>query len=95
MLADGVALAAGTDHAVLFAELTVTGGSYRARKWLFNFLTGSDGLTYNGGAAVTFFLLDPGQQGAIASDTIYFASPHRRFRDSGDRPRPTNIDSKE
>ncbi|MBA2920471.1 hypothetical protein GON01_02050 [Sphingomonas sp. MAH-20] len=95
MLADGVALAAGDTHAVLFAQLTVTGGSYRARKWLFNFLTGSDGLTYNGGAAVTFFLLAPDQRATLASDTVYFASPHRRFRDSGARPRPTNIAAKE
>jgi hypothetical protein len=92
MLADGIALAAGDSYAVLFAELTVTGGSYRARKWILNFLTGGDGLTYNGGAAVTFFLLRPDQQATLASDTIYFASPHQRFQDSGGRARPTNIE---
>jgi hypothetical protein len=93
MLADGIAEAAGDSHAVLFAELTVTGGSYRARKWILNFLTGSDGLTYNGGAAVTFFLLAPDQRTTLASDTVYFANPHQSFRDSGGRPRPTNIES--
>jgi hypothetical protein len=63
----------------LFSEIAVSGGSYRTRRWLFNFLTGSDGLTYSGGAAVTYFLFRSDEAAALASDTLYFATPHGRF----------------
>ncbi len=93
MLADSIAAAGEEGYAALFAELTVTGGSYRTRRWLFNFLTGSDGLSYSGGAAATFFLFRADQQSALASDTIYYASAHERFEQPRRRHRATNIES--
>lgn len=80
MLADGVAAGLGKGKAVLLAEIAFSGGSYRARKWIFNFLFGKDGLTYNGGAGVTFFLYRADDGATLDSDTIYFALPHGRFR---------------
>ena len=92
MLADGIAGSVARGHAALFCQLTASGGSYRTRRWLFNFLTGGDGLTYNGGASVTYFLFRGGQQASLDSDTIYFATPHDRFdHPSVGRHRPTNI----
>lgn len=92
LLADRIAPSLDATTGSLLAEITASGGSYRARRWLFNFLTGSDGLTYNGGAAVTYFLLPAQQQHALASDTLYFATPHGRFRSSGAAPSPSNLD---
>jgi hypothetical protein len=93
MLADGVARGMGKGKAVLFAEIAFSGGSYRTRKWIFNFLLGRDGLTYSGGAGVTFFLFNALDRSTLDSDTIYFASPHSRF-DHGRSHwfRPTNIE---
>lgn len=92
MLADGIARRRSKSHALLFSEIVFSGGSYRTRKWLFNFLFGRDGLTYNGGAGVTYFLFRSNETAALDSDTIYFASPHGSFDSSaGDRPRATNI----
>lgn len=95
ILADNVAAAGDAGFAVLSAELTVSGGNYRVRRWLFNFLTGGDGLTYNGGAAATFFLFGPDGRTALASDTFYFATPHGRFDGRSTRPRSTNVDLEE
>lgn len=92
MLADGIARRMGKTHALLVAEIAFSGGSYRTRKWLFNFLFGRDGLTYNGGAGVTYFLFRGDDRTTLDSDTIYFASPHGSFAGgSSARPRATNI----
>jgi hypothetical protein len=80
MLADGVASGMTKGKAVLFAEIAFSGGSYRTRKWIFNFLFGRDGLTYNGGAGATYFLFRADDRSTLDSDTIYFASPHGRFQ---------------
>ena len=79
MLADGVARGMIKGKAVLFAEIAFSGGSYRTRKWLFNFLFGSDGLTYSGGAGVTYFLFRGDDRVTLDSDTVYFTSRHGRF----------------
>ncbi len=89
--ADIAAAALDQGYALLSAELAITGGSYRARKWILNALIGRDGLTYNGGAAVTFFLMAGDRMSALASDTIYFASGHGRFHGQATRFSPTNI----
>ena len=91
ILADSLSLEMDKGAAALFAEIAVSGGSYRTRRWILNFLTGSDGLTYNGGAAVTYFLFRGDQQTALASDTLYFATPHDRFEKIRRRPRSTNL----
>lgn len=91
-LADGVVRTLGEGTALLVAETVFAGGSYRTRRWIFNFLLGRDGLTYNGGAGVTFFLFRTDRWTTLDSDTVYFASAHDRFRAaSGDPPRATNI----
>jgi hypothetical protein len=92
MLADGVARGMIKGKAVLFAEIAFSGGSYRTRKWIFNFLVGSDGLTYSGGAGVTYFLFRGDDRVTLDSDTLYFASPHGRFHhETSQRFSPTNI----
>lgn len=92
ILADGVARAVGKGKALLFAEIVFSGGSYRTRRWIFNFLLGQDGLTYNGGAGVTFFLFRADEPAALDSDTIYLALPHGRFRrDAAATLQSTNI----
>jgi hypothetical protein len=70
----------GRGKAVLFAEIAFSGGSYRTRKWILNFLFGKDGLTYNGGAGATYFLFRADDRSTLDSDTIYFALPHGRFQ---------------
>ena len=91
-LADGFAQGMGDGKALLFAEIAFSGGSYRTRKWIFNFLLGRDGLTYNGGAGVTFFLFRTDRWTTLDSDTIYFASSHGRFRGESNPQLPaTNI----
>lgn len=92
MMADSIAASVEEGFGILFADLTVTGGSYRTRRWIFNFLTGSDGLSYSGGAAATFFLFGRDQKSALASDTIFFATPHDRFARTPGRHRATNIE---
>lgn len=95
MLADGVASGTTKGKAVLFAEIAFSGGSYRTRKWIFNFLFGRDGLTYNGGAGATYFLFRADDRTTLDSDTIYFALPHGRFqRDRSGTFAPTNIAAK-
>ena len=94
MLADGVARDMIKGKAVLFAEIAFSGGSYRTRKWLLNFLFGSDGLTYSGGAGVTYFLFRGDDRATLDSDTLYFASRHGRFHhERSQRFDPTNISS--
>jgi hypothetical protein len=92
MLADGVARGLAKGRAVLFAEIAFSGGSYRTRKWIFNFLFGRDGLTYSGGAGVTYFLFRADDRRTLDSDTLYFASPHGRFEHDRTRPfKPSNL----
>ncbi|HEX6741619.1 MAG TPA: hypothetical protein VF079_07490 [Sphingomicrobium sp.] len=92
MLADGISRGLTKGRAVLFADIAFSGGSYRTRKWIFNFLLGRDGLTYSGGAGVTYFLFRADDRTALDSDTLYFASPHGRFEDVGSREfRPSNL----
>ena len=92
MLADGVARGMAKGRAVLFAEIAFSGGSYRTRKWIFNFLFGRDGLTYSGGAGVTYFLFRSDDRSTLDSDTLYFAWPHGHFpRDRSAPFKPTNI----
>ena len=92
MLADGVARGMAKGRAVLFAEIAFSGGSYRTRKWIFNFLFGRDGLTYSGGAGVTYFLFRSDDRSTLDSDTLYFAWPHGHFpRDRSAQFKPTNI----
>jgi hypothetical protein len=81
MLADGVAEGMAKGRAVLLSEIVFSGGSYRTRKWIFNILLGRDGLTYNGGAGVTYFLFRGDDRSTLDSDTLYFASPHGRFHE--------------
>lgn len=89
--ADMAAAAIAAGCGVLTVELAVTGGSYRAKKWILNALFGSDGLTYSGGAAATYFLLAGDRMTALSSDTLYFASGHGKFRRSDTHFSPTNI----
>ena len=94
MLADGIARTLTKGKAVLFAEITFSGGSYRTRKWIFNFLLGRDGLTYSGGAGVTYFLFRADDRTTLDSDTLYFASPHGRFHHGVSQQfEPTNLNS--
>jgi hypothetical protein len=83
MLADGIARGLTAGRAVLFVEIAFSGGSYRMRKWIFNTLFGRDGLTYSGGAGVTYFLFRADNRSTLDSDTLYFASPHGRFQHGG------------
>lgn len=89
--ADMTAAAVAQGCGLLTVELAITGGSYRARKWILNALFGSDGLTYSGGAAATYFLLTGTQMSALASDTLYFATGHGRFHGQDTHFRPSNF----
>ena len=89
--ADMTAAAVAQGCGLLTVELAITGGSYRARKWILNALFGSDGLTYSGGAAATYFLLSGTQMSALASDTLYFATGHGKFRGQDTHFRPSNF----
>jgi hypothetical protein len=80
LLADGIAANPTAGHALLLVEIAFSGGSYRMRKWIFNTLFGRDGLTYSGGAGVTYFLFRADDRSTLDSDTLYFASPHGRFQ---------------
>lgn len=91
LLADAVAEGLGKRKGLLLSEIVFSGGSYRTRRWIFNFLFGRDGLTYSGGAGVTYFLFGPDGRSALDSDTIYFASPHGSFRQPRAQLQPTNI----
>ena len=85
MLADLIASGLVARRAVLFAEIAFSGGSYRTRKWIFNTLFGREGLTYSGGAGVTYFLFRGDDRSTLDSDTLYFASPHGRFEHASGR----------
>jgi len=85
MLADLIAAGLVARRAVLFAEIAFSGGSYRTRKWIFNTLFGREGLTYSGGAGVTYFLFRGDDRSTLDSDTLYFASPHGRFEHASGR----------
>jgi hypothetical protein len=91
MLADAISDAADGGAAILSLEIAAAGGNYRARRWLLHFLTGSDGLSFNGGAAVTFFLLASDRATLLASDTIYSATGYGRFPAATSRFSGTNI----
>lgn len=92
MLADGIARGLTRGRAVLFAEIAFSGGSYRTRKWIFNTLFGRDGLSYSGGAGVTYFLFRGDDRSTLDSDTLYFASPHGRFEHvAGRQFQPNNL----
>jgi hypothetical protein len=92
MLADTIARGLTAGRAVLFAEIAFSGGSYRTRKWIFNTLFGRDGLTYSGGAGVTYFLFRADDRSTLDSDTLYFTSPHGRFDHvAGGDFKPTNL----
>ena len=92
MLADAIAAGMTKSRAVLFAELSFSGGSYRTRKWIFNTLFGRDGVSYSGGAGVTYFLYRGDDRSTLDSDTLYFASPHGRFEHVGGREfKPSNL----
>lgn len=90
MLADAIASGLTGGRAVLFAEIAFSGGSYRTRKWIFNTLFGREGLTYSGGAGVTYFLYRADDRSTLDSDTLYFASPHGRFEHVGSRQFQSN-----
>lgn len=89
--ADVTAAALEKGFGLLTVELAIAAGSYRAKKWILNALLGRDGLTYNGGAAATFFLLAGDRMAALASDTIYFATGHGQFQGPPTHFRSTNI----
>lgn len=92
MLADAVAAGLTKGRAVLFAEISFSGGSYRTRKWIFNTLFGREGLSYSGGAGVTYFLYRGDDRSTLDSDTLYFASPHGRFEHgAGGKFKPSNL----
>ena len=92
MLADSIASGLVAGRAVLFAEIAFSGGSYRTRKWIFNTLFGREGLTYSGGAGVTYFLYRGDDRSTLDSDTLYFASPHGRFEHlTGSEFKPSNL----
>lgn len=92
MLADAITAGLTAGRAVLFVEIAFSGGSYRTRKWIFNTLFGREGLTYSGGAGVTYFLFRGDDRSTLDSDTLYFASPHGRFEHvAGRQFKPTNL----
>lgn len=94
MLADAIAAGLVAGRAVLFAEIAFSGGSYRTRKWIFNTLFGREGLSYSGGAGVTYFLYRADDRSTLDSDTLYFASPHGRFEHVSSREfRPNNLNA--
>jgi len=80
LLADQIVASPAAGRALLVVEIAFSGGSYRMRKWIFNTLFGRDGLTYSGGAGVTYFLFRADDRSTLDSDTLYFASPHGRFQ---------------
>jgi len=92
MLADSIAAALTKGRSVLFAEIAFSGGSYRTRKWIFNTIFGREGLSYSGGAGVTYFLYRGEDRSTLDSDTLYFASPHGRFEHvAGRQFKPSNL----
>jgi hypothetical protein len=92
MLADSIAAALTKGRSVLFAEIAFSGGSYRTRKWIFNTIFGREGLSYSGGAGVTYFLYSGEDRSTLDSDTLYFASPHGRFEHvAGRQFKPSNL----
>ena len=92
MLADAVGKNMAAGRAVLLVEIVFSGGSYRMRKWIFNTLFGRDGLTYGGGAGVTYFLFKADDRRTLDSDTLYFSSPHGRFHHGGGQQfEPSNL----
>ena len=91
-LADAITAGLTKGRAVLFAEIAFSGGSYRTRKWIFNTLFGREGLSYSGGAGVTYFLYRGDDRSTLDSDTLYFASPHGRFEHAaGGQFKPSNL----
>ncbi|HEX6661816.1 MAG TPA: hypothetical protein VF067_08115, partial [Sphingomicrobium sp.] len=91
-LADSIASGLVAGSAVLVVEIAFSGGSYKTRKWIFNTLFGRDGLSYSGGAGVTYFLYRGDDRSTLDSDTLYFMSPHGRFQHSAGRQfDPTNL----
>ena len=91
-LADSIASGLVAGSAVLVVEIAFSGGSYNTRKWIFNTLFGRDGLSYSGGAGVTYFLYRGDDRSTLDSDTLYFMSPHGRFQHSAGRQfDPTNL----
>ena len=91
-LADSIAAGITKGRAVLFAEIAFSGGSYRTRKWIFNTIFGREGLSYSGGAGVTYFLYRGDDRSTLDSDTLYFVSPHGRFEQVAGRAfKPSNL----
>jgi len=62
------------DAFVLHAEVLKGGGHYRTRRHLFSILFGRGPLTYSGGAAVAFSLIDPRRSRTLLSDVLYHSS---------------------
>ena len=92
LLADEIASSPTAGRALLVVEIAFSGGSYRMRKWIFNTLFGRDGLTYSGGAGVTYFLFRADDRSTLDSDTLYFASPHGRVqRRTSEQFEPSNL----
>ena len=92
VLANSIAAGMTKGRAVLFAEIAFSGGSYRTRKWIFNTLFGREGLSYSGGAGVTYFLYRGDDRSTLDSDTLYFVSPHGRFEHVAGREfKPSNL----
>lgn len=64
---------------ILDARVIKTGGRYRTRKHLFSTLFGFDSVSYSGGAAVAFTLLDAATGKAVLSDVVHHSSGDVRF----------------
>src|ERR1700675_1259757 len=65
----------------LHAEVVSSGGSYRIRRNLFRTLFWSDGLSYSGGAIVSYAFFDSNAV-IVKSGTHHYRYPFSRFRDA-------------
>lgn len=65
----------------LAAKVLARGGDYRRRRSLLTLLLTGDRLTYNGGAAVAYSVVDLEATEVVAADVLHHATGHGRFGD--------------
>jgi hypothetical protein len=67
----------------LDAKVLTAGGSYKTQKHLFTTLFTGSRLTYSGGAAISFVVVDGRTSGVLLANVILDAVGHGRFIDDG------------
>jgi hypothetical protein len=75
----------------LDAKVLTAGGSYKTQKHLFTTLFTGSRLTYSGGAAVSFVVVDGRTSGVVLANVIRDAVGHGRFIDDGFLQKRSNI----